>query len=161
MNTNYLAYDISASTSIDKFQLSVNVTQELYFLKGALMDQLADKGTRFVESPHLQMDSLYLYGGPFNQLSALWPIKPATYYITDSIDDLPLLNLDFKVLGMKDTQDFLPKTNSCLIHLADKPPDIKPPFWRIFAKHRWFCTSIIYLISLIRILVKCHPEFHH
>ena len=68
MNTNSLAYDLSAATSIDKFQLSVDVTQELYFLEGALMDQLADKGTIFVESLHLKIDSWYLYRGPFNKI---------------------------------------------------------------------------------------------
>ena len=155
-----------ASIIIDKCQLHCNPQTDLYYLEGRLMDSLADKGTKFCLTPHLQLDEDYFKGGVFNQRAKDWPIQPASEFMTDQILDLPLLNLDIQFIqdkGIATTEEggllgSVHQTRSQLMALADKKPTKIPPFWKFIAKYRWLCTAMHYLISLCRVLARRLPD---
>ena len=108
------------------------------------MDALADKGTKPCLSPHLQLDTKYFTSGVFNQPVHKWPVKSASEFLTTELQDLPLLNIDLEFINQ--TDDYT-GSGINLIQLADRLPDIQPPFWKLMARNRWFITSDQQLIS--------------
>ena len=80
-----LCFDMQARVTIDKVQTQCNPLEDFFFLEGAEMDELADKGMKLCLSPHKQLDKNYFTGGPFNQPPKLWPITPAIEFSTEEI----------------------------------------------------------------------------
>ena len=157
-----MCFDMAAGVTIDKVQIQCNPLTD-FFLDGVEMDKLTDKGTKLCLSPHKKLDKNYFTGRPFNQPAKLRPITPTIEFLMKELQSLPLLNLylDF-IEKSEQLSDVGEASGLNLMQLADKLPvkQKQPPFWKLMARYRTFNTSVQYLISLSRVLVKIFPQYY-